>query len=522
MKKKIKYNVNEKAVEREINYIPARFIFAILITALEVALVMGAVVLCCIFIPYFYIAAFLTTVGCVIVIVASEDNPDYKVPWLIFVIAVPIAGFMCYLMFYSRKLKKKFVKRLERIKEMRYAHDDADIFEELADEDALAASGAKMLCKTSGAGLYRAESTKYFPLGEDMHAAMLADLAKAEEFIFMEYFIIEEGKFWGSILDILKAKAEAGVDVRVVYDDIGCMRTLPGNYAKILASYKIKATPFSRLRGNADSEFNNRSHRKMCVIDGRVGYTGGVNIADEYINEVVRFGHWKDVGVRVTGECVNELTNLFLTDYGINVRVIDESFAPFFKGANSSHGAGYIVPFGDGPAPIYRHRVAKCAIMHLLATARRRVWITTPYLIIDNELCSAIEGAAMRGIDVRLILPHIPDKKLVFMMSRGYYARLIAAGVKVYEYEAGFIHAKVYLADSDTAIVGTVNLDYRSLVHHFENGVWLYGCDCIREIEADFDDLFDGKVIRADESTYRTGPVKRFIVAVMKLIAPML
>ncbi|MBQ4070827.1 MAG: cardiolipin synthase [Clostridia bacterium] len=522
MKRRLKYKVNDKTVERDINYIPVRYIIAMLLTVLEIVGVIASVVICCIYIPYFYIAAFLTTVGCVISIVASGDNPDYKVPWLIFVITVPIVGFMLYLMFYSRKLKRKFVVRLRELRARLYKNDSATVVSELEREDILAASCARLLSRTSGAGLYHAEHVIYYPLGEDAHRAMLADLEGARRFIFLEFFIIEEGKFWGSILEILKRKAKEGVDVRVVYDDIGCMSTLPGNYFKLLGTWGIKATPFSRLRGQADSEFNNRSHRKILVIDGAVGYTGGVNLADEYINETERFGHWKDVAVRITGECVNELTSLFLTDYGINVKSVDDSFEPFFQQSKTSHGEGYILPFGDGPRPIYERRVAKGAIMHMLSTAKRYVYIMTPYLVIDSELCLALEGAALRGVDVRLILPHIPDKKLVFMMARSLYPRLMSAGVRIYEYESGFVHAKVYLADGESAIVGTVNMDYRSLVHHFENAVYMYRTECISDIKRDFDSMLSDKCIVADVSMAKAGPIKRLFLAVLKLLAPML
>lgn len=337
----------------------------------------------------------------------------------------------------------------------------------------------------------------------------------------MEYFIIEEGKVWGAMLDILKQKAADGVDVRVVYDDVGCMMTLPGDYAKTLCSFGIKATPFSRLRGNADSEFNNRSHRKICVIDGTVAYTGGANLADEYANIVTKFGHWKDVGLRLTGSAVNELTSLFLGDYFINVKTVDESFDRYYNSEKTLHGGGFVLPFGDGPRPVYDRNVAKSAIQSMLATAREYVYIMTPYLIIDNELCTSIENAALRGIDVRLILPHIPDKKLVFTMSKSHYSRLIKAGVRIFEYEPGFVHAKVYLADGERAIVGTVNLDYRSLVHHFENGVWMWGTDCIGDIKADFDSTLD-KCIEVTSDKLKVGPWTRFLRSVIKIFSPML
>lgn len=521
MKKSYKYAVNGKTKEVEYNYIPVRYIIAALITLIEIALVIGVVILCCIYVPYFYVAALITQIACVIRIIASEDNPDYKVPWLIIVLVVPVAGFMLYFMFYSRTLHPKFRRRIIDVYSKLQKTDDTEVFESLREHDALVASEARMLADISRSGLYRADSCQYYPIGEELFKAMLDDLKSAESFILMEYFIIEEGQVWGAMLDILKRKAAEGVDVRVVYDDVGCMMTLPGDYAKTLGSFGIKATPFSRLRGNADSEFNNRSHRKICIIDGRVGYTGGVNLADEYANIVTKFGHWKDVGIRITGRAVNELTSLFLGDYFINVKEVDESFERYYNSEKTSHGSGFILPFGDGPRPVYERNVAKTVIQSMLATAHEYVYIMTPYLIIDNELCTTIENAALRGVDVRLVLPHIPDKRLIFTMTKSYYSRLIKAGVRIFEYEPGFVHAKVYLADGERAIVGTVNLDYRSLVHHFENGVWLYRADCISDIRADFDTTLD-RCIEITADKLKTGLGTRFLRAVIKIFAPML
>lgn len=238
---------------------------------------------CCCFIPYFYLAAWATEIACVIRIIASDDNPDYKIPWLLFVLILPIAGFMLYFLFYNRTLQKRFIRRLQMLKDRGYKKEDSMLFDALKKQSPTAAAQAKMLVGIAETHLFTDTKQTYFPLGEDMHAAMLDDLRNAQAFIYMEYFIIEEGRFWNSILEILKEKAASGVEVRVLYDDIGCMSTLPGDYHKQLRSFGIRAVPFSRMKGNADSEFNNRSHRKILVIDGRIGYTGGVNIADEYI-----------------------------------------------------------------------------------------------------------------------------------------------------------------------------------------------------------------------------------------------
>ena len=308
--------------------------------------------------------------------------------------------------------------------------------------------------------------------------------------------------------------------MRVLYDDIGCMGTLPGDYAKTLRSYGIEATPFSRMRGQADGEFNNRSHRKICVIDGKIGYTGGVNIADEYINEVVRFGHWKDTGIRLEGEAVWELTRLFLSDYGINVKALPKDEYELYPTSDIVEN-GFVVPFGDGPSPIYKHRVGKSVIQNMLGGATRYMYMTTSYLIIDNDLCTSIESAAMRGVDVRIIVPHIPDNRMVFGMTRSFCHRLMKSGVKIYEYEPGFIHAKSYITDDEYAMIGTINLDYRSLVHHFENGVWMYRCECIRDLKADIEDTL-AKSIEITPDMLKTGLLTRFIRSVVRIFAPML
>ncbi|MBQ7975636.1 MAG: PLDc N-terminal domain-containing protein, partial [Clostridia bacterium] len=452
MKKTISYEVNCEIVEKEVNIIPVRYILAVCITLIEVIAVIGIVVALCYYVPYFYVAAWLTEIFCVVRIIASDDNPDYKVPWLLIVLVVPIAGFMLYFLFYSRKLKRKFTKRLDDLKAFSYTYDDSDLLEKLKSEDICACSQMKMLKTISDSHVFVKTKQDYFPLGEDMFSILLEDLKKAEKFIYMEYFIIEDGKFWNSILDVLKEKAANGVEVKVLYDDIGCMMTLPGNYHKVLKSYGIEATPFSMLRGNADSEFNNRSHRKITVIDGKIGYTGGVNIADEYINETLKFGHWKDTAIRLEGEAVWELTKLFLVDFSINVKKMPQMRNDLYLKQPQIQEHGYIAPFGDGPYPIYKRRVGKSVIQNILSSANNYVYMTSPYLIIDNDLCTDLENAALKGVDVRIIVPHIPDKKLVFSMTQSFYPRLMAAGVKIYEYEPGFIHAKSYIADDKYAM----------------------------------------------------------------------
>ena len=521
MKRKIKVNLgNNKVEEREINYIPVRYIFAFLITIFEVLAIIGVMIALCMFVPYFYIAVGITTFAVEIKIVASDDNPDYKIPWMLLVIIIPVAGLMLYFIFGSRKLKKKYVKRLESLKSLSYKQEDKELLEQLEKENQIACNQAKTLINIADTHLFTNTKTTYYPSGEEYHKALLEDLRNATKFIYLEYFIIEEGKFWNSILDILKEKASLGLDIKVAFDDIGCMSTLPGNYAKQLKKFGIEATPFSRMKGQADNEFKNRNHRKITIIDGIIGYTGGINIADEYINEFERFGHWKDVGIRIEGEAVRELTKLFLIDFGINFKSRLYLSDNLYPNVNIKEN-GYIIPFGDGPKPLYERRVGKTIIQNILATATKYVYITTPYLIVDNELCTSIENAALRGVDVRIIVPHIPDKKFVFNMTKSIYKRLIECGVKIYEYKPGFIHAKTYIADDKFAIIGTINLDYRSLVHHFENGIWLYNCDSIKDLKNDIDNTLN-KSIEITPKMLKTNIFNRMFRALVRIFAPML
>lgn len=521
LKKKIRIQYDAlKTEEREINYIPLRYILALLLAVLETVAVVTVLVLFGKYIPYFYLAMWATEIGCVIHIIACDEAPDYKIPWLLVVLIVPVAGFMLYFLFGKRTLKKKFIRRLEAMRKQTYPARTEELAQNIVAENPAVGMDAQMLCRIADTNLFTNTTQQYFPLGEDMHKQLLIDLKTAEKFIFMDYFIIEEGIFWNSILDILKEKAAAGVEVRVIYDDIGCMMTLPGNYDKILKGFGIDAVPFSKLKGNADSEFNNRSHRKITVIDGRIGYTGGVNIADEYINKKVVYGHWKDVGLRLEGEAVRELTKLFLTDYGINVRKLPEAKQNYFPDY-SVPSEGFVIPFGDGPKPIYERRVGKSVIENMLQSATRYFYAMTPYLILDEALCQAVEKAALRGVKVKLILPGVPDKWIVKELACSHYERLMKAGVEIYEYKPGFVHAKVYLADGETAMVGTINMDHRSLVHNFENGVWMHRCDCIESIKADFDNTF-AKCVYIDESKTNWHWLRRFIRSVAKVFAPLM
>ncbi len=512
--------IKTKTKKQRFSYIPLRYIFAAILLVVETSIIIGTFGLACFYLPYFFILAIILQFGCTLKIISSDYNPDYKVPWLIVIFVLPIIGFMLYLIFYSRRLKKKYINRLAFFDKHGYKYSDDKLQEGFLQENEVLQNQAKYLCNTANTKVFSNTKQVYFPTGQQMHLSMLEDLKKAEKFIYLEYFIIKYGKFWSSILNILIEKAKQGVEVKVLFDDIGCMRTLPGNYCSILKKVGIEASTFSRVKGHATSEFNNRNHRKLMIIDGKVCYTGGVNLSDEYINEIVRFGYWKDTGIRLEGPAVWEFTKMFVTDYGINQKRVHKLRQDLYPQFDDFKEDGYIVPFGDGPAPIYNRGVGKGIIQAMLAHATKTAYITTPYLIIDNDMCQSIEDAALRGVDVRIIVPHIPDKKIVFSISRSFYKRLMDAGVKIYEYALGFIHAKTYIIDGQVAMLGTINLDYRSLVHHFENGVWMYNCSCIKDIKADVDEVI-GMSLEVTKDMIKMSPIKRFLRACIRVFAPL-
>lgn len=523
MKKTIRVFEKESYKDKEINYIPLRYILSCMLAILEIAMIIAIVFLLTIYIDYFYILLYVTVICIVVKIIGSNENPDYKVPWIVMVIAIPIVGMMLYFLFSKRVLPKKIIRRLEHLNKEVDTKDHSDILYELKNVNENMYSQALCLSKISNTHIYKNNEIRYFESGEKLSTSIFESLKQAKKFIFLEYFIIEEGYFWNTILDILKEKASNGVLVKVVYDDIGCMSTLPGDYYKELKKYNIEAVTFSILKGNADGEFNNRSHRKILVIDGEIAFTGGLNIADEYINLVSKFGYWKDTAIKITGNSVNELTRLFLIDFYLNVKTKNElSFDEFYVFKKYDYSVNnYIVPFGDGPRPIYDKNVGKIAIMNLINHATKYVYITTPYLIIDNEMMRCIENASLRGVDVRIIIPGIPDKKLVYEITKDSAEILIKSNVHIYEYTDGFIHAKSYIADDVVGIIGTINLDYRSLTHHFENGVWMYDTKTIKTMKEDFIASCDKSNLLNDVKK-KTSIIKKFIRAIIKIFSPLL
>lgn len=437
---------------------------------------------------YFYAISIAVSVAAVLYIINNRSNPAYKIAWIIPILLVPVFGGIFYLMLGGNQ-----VSRREQRKLMEMGRNFEDIHrlspareEHLREQSADAANQSEYIRRVTGAPPYRNTSTEYLPLGEVKFARMLEELEKAEHFIFLEYFIIQEGKMWDPILEILERKARAGLDVRVMYDDLGCMLTLPAHYKRVLEEKGIRCCVFNPFVPVLSSRLNNRDHRKICVIDGHTGFTGGINLADEYINAYKKHGHWKDTAVLLRGDAVWSLTLMFLSlwDYMCGSREDYALFHPRRYLPEPVPSDGIVQPYTD--SPLDDEAVGETVYLNLISKADRYVYITTPYLIISNEMITALTTAAKSGLDVRIITPHIADKWYVHAVTRAYYEVLIEAGVRIFEYTPGFIHAKTFTVDDEYGVVGTINLDFRSLYLHFECAAWMYRCSCIPVMREDF------------------------------------
>ena len=500
----------------------SKYGFSITIILIELVLVFGIILYMSQIAPIIWVTlVFLISVATVIAIVNRSMSPESKVTWLI-VTFVPVFGPLLYLMFGERRLSKKELKQLQELNSIAFHENNGRQLHLQLQETDKPAYGIinALLHMDSNAEVYDHTDSQFFANGEEMWQQMLEDLKRAEKFIFLEYYIVDEGLMWDSMLEILEEKVAQGVEVKMLYDDIGCMVTLPGDYTVHLRSKGIDAHKFNKVIPRMTVAYNNRDHRKILVIDGQISYTGGINLADEYINQIERFGHWKDSGIRIDGPATQAFTRLFLMNWYINRGEISD-FDQYHLENQTRHGSGLCIPYGSGPKPIYKTKVGKIVYQNLINQAEDFVYITTPYLIIDYDLTEDIKNAAMRGVDVRIVTPHIPDKKLIQLVTRGAYPDLLSAGVRIFEYTPGFIHSKQMIVDDRFAAVGTINLDYRSLVHHYENAVLLYKTESIADIRKDFEGIFEqSQEIFSD--TINPTWYQMMIKEVTQLFAPML
>ena len=428
-------------------------------------------------------------------LVNKDANPEYKVSWLVVIMLIPPFGAALYAIFYSRRMSRRSARYMKDVQEnLEVFRDEGDgevrdvEFELLKKASRLAAGKAHSIMNDDTlASVYCDSASTFYPDGKEMYEAMLSDIRCAKRYIFLEYFIIEEGVMWEGIHSQLLEKVREGVEVRLLYDDIGCMRTLPQKFYRILCSEGIRCKRFSPVSPRLSTAHNNRDHRKILIVDGKAAYTGGINIADEYINAKERFGHWKDGGIRIEGRAVSGFLKMFLSSWDHTSGELSDAalYADTVSAARESDG-GFYLPFGSGPAPIYSRPVGKNALLNLINQAERYFYVTTPYLIVDYDLTESLANAAGRGVDVRIITPRLADKRLVKLMTKSAYPYLIRSGVRIYEYAPGFIHEKTVVCDDAYAIVGTINLDYRSLVHHYEDAVWIYGSPTVLKIREEF------------------------------------
>lgn len=471
--------------------------------------------------PYYYAASFVLFICMVLHILNTDSDPEMKITWLVFIMLLPAAGTLLYLYVGAdvghRALRAR-TDEITRVSRGVLAPSGAE--KRMRDEWPEDALLANYLRQYSGSPVYDHCKTDFYPLGEDFLKALLEDLESANSFIFLEYFILEDGEMWKQVEDILARKAAEGVEVRVMYDGTCEFSRLPRAFPSYLRSLGIQCRVFAPIRPFVSTHYNFRDHRKIAVIDGHTAYTGGLNLADEYANYIHPYGHWKDTAVRVDGEAARAFTLMFLQMWQVEDRSL--TFEPYLTVPFTSHedASGFVVPYGD--CPLDDQFVGEKVYTHILNTAKSYVHIMTPYLILSYELENALCFAAQRGVEVSIIMPAVSDHALAYALAKTHYKTLVKNGVKLYEYEPGFVHAKSFVSDDVRASVGTINLDYRSLRHHFECAAYLCDTDCVKAVEDDFQEtLSKCRAISLEDATH-IGFKWSLMGTFMKILAPLM
>ncbi len=489
---------------------------------LQFAFVVFAAIYAASYFWWLYIVLYVLSIIICLYIISRDMNPAYKLSWCVFILVMPITGGLMYLFLGRHHTPRRTLKKLKKVADSSQVLlnlTNAQILSERATLNPTGHSCADLVLNSASYPVFDNTKTKYYPLGDDFFPDLIADLRSAREFVFLEYFIIEPGEIWSEIEPVLLDRAAHGVDVRLIYDDVGSMFTLPKKTIKKLQNGGVKCLPFNKITLSFDMRLNNRSHRKIAVIDGHTAYTGGCNIADEYANKTVRFGHWKDTNMRFYGEAVCGFTTMFLSFWNILSKDSDE-YADYFRKPDAI-ATGHVQPVSS--APFGRNsQVLENAFINLISTSKRYVYIMTPYLILDNETQTALVNAAKSGVDVRIVIPHIPDKKAVYMTTKSFIPPLVKAGVRVYTYTPGFVHAKMIITDDERAFIGTCNMDYRSFYLHYECGALLYNTDTIPEMKSDFLATLDDSHEVAYEEIKDYTVFTRLGYSVLRLIAPLM
>lgn len=470
----------------------------------------------------FYGLFVITSVIVVLHIFNARGIPDMKLSWMFPIAIFPIFGAIFYAVIITQPGTKVMYNRLKELKKQTKKHVMAkrDTWDRLCAESPHMGRFAHYLYNCDASPVYDRTQVTYFPLGDELFPAIVEELNKAEKFIFMEFFIVSEGYMWDVIHGILKKKAEQGVEVRFMYDGTDVLFNLPNYYPGILEAEGIRCKMFAPIKPIFSPHYNNRDHRKILVVDGKTAFTGGVNLADEYINRKQRFGHWKDTGIIVKGDAVERFTYMFLEMWNESERQ-PEAFEKYACPAGSLLPSdGYAIPYSV--CPLGPERVGEQVYLDIINAAHSYVHIMTPYLIPNHEMLMALIYAAKRGVEVIIIMPHIPDKKYAFLLAKTYYDELLEAGVRICEYEPGFVHAKVFVADDEKAVVGTVNLDYRSLYHHFECGIILYRNSQIARVEKDVQETLGKCIEQTREDIKKQKLWEKVFGWVLRIIAPLM
>lgn len=471
---------------------------------------------------WFYALFLVISAVAVLHIFNTRGNPDMKLSWMFPIAIFPVFGAIFYTTIIMQPGTKVMYARLKTLAEQtkKYVTDDREIWERLRAESPHMGQLSHYLYHRDNSPVYARTQVRYFSLGDEQFPAILEELRKAEKFIFVEFFIVSEGRMWDSVHEILKEKAGQGVEVRFMYDGTDVLFNLPNYYPRVLEAEGIRCKMFAPIKPIFSPHYNNRDHRKILVVDGRVAFTGGINLADEYINEKPRFGHWKDTGILLRGNAVERFTYMFLEMWNESEKQPDDFVRYACPEGCPQPSDGYVMPYSV--CPLGPERVGHRVYLDIINTAHTYVHIMTPYLILDHELLMALIYAAKRGVEVVIIMPHIPDKKYAFRLAKTYYGELLEAGVRICEYEPGFVHAKVFSADGEKAVVGTVNLDYRSLYHHFECGVILYRNSQIVAIEKDIQETLEKCVEQTPETLKSLKLRERAVGWIMRIVAPLM
>ena len=472
---------------------------------------------------YFYWFCILLSILSVLWILSNRSDPGYKIAWLIPILLLPVFGGLVYLLFGGNRLSARIRRKMQgmdrRMRNTLAPDFKAELLESVGAD---AVNQSRYLEWYAHCPLYKNTLTEYFPLGDADSPRMLEELRRAENYLFLEYFIITPGEMWGAILEILEEKVRAGVDVRVLYDDVGSLYTLPTNYDKVLEAKGIRCSVFNRFIPALSFRLNNRDHRKFCIVDGKAAFTGGINLADEYINRVEKYGHWKDSVIFLRGEAVWSMVVMFLTvwDYVRGGEEDLNAFRPVSLPEEVYDAQGWVQPYAD--SPLDGEPVAGTVFLNLITKAQRYVYLTTPYLIISDTVNTALCNAAKSGVDVRIITPHVPDKRIIFEVTRAHYAPLLEAGVRIFEYTPGFMHAKNFAVDDLYGTVGSVNLDYRSMFLHFEAGVWLCGQGTVLDVRDDFLHTQEESVEVTLEQSRKHKLPRLLLRSILRVFAPLM